>query len=178
MKPLPDIGPPSSDKPLAMVPEKVGRFYEVNDVCTFQLDRPMHKGLVDRDNEFKSLWLERTILVTNERLPGILRWFEVISSNTEEVPPVKFACETIDSVNKNLKLLINQYTNEPKRNINPLSMRLQGTIDANVMGGISKYQSAFFSQDFVQNNPQYYSHVLHLHSSINHQVRYYYFINI
>ncbi|XP_015379000.1 PREDICTED: dedicator of cytokinesis protein 3 [Diuraphis noxia] len=170
VKPFPDIGPPSSDKPLAMIPEKVARFYEVNDVCTFQLDRPMHKGLVDRDNEFKSLWLERTILITSERLPGILRWFEVISTTTEEVPPIKFACETIDSVNKNLKLIINQYTNEPKRNINPLSMRLQGTIDANVMGGISKYQSAFFSQDFVQNNPQYYSHVLHLSSSINHQI--------
>lgn len=170
VKPFPDIGPPSSDKPLAMIPEKVGRFYEVNDVCTFQLDRPMHKGLVDRDNEFKSLWLERTILITSERLPGILRWFEAISTTTEEVPPIKFACETIDSVNKNLKLIINQYTNEPKRNINPLSMRLQGTIDANVMGGISKYQSAFFSQDFVQNNPQYYSHVLHLSSSINHQI--------
>lgn len=172
VKPLPDIGPPSSDKPLAMVPEKVGRFYEINDVCIFQLDRPVHKGLIDRDNEFKSLWLERTILVISERLPGILRWFEVINSTTEEVPPVRFACETINSVNKNLKLLINQYINEPKRNINPLSMRLQGTIDANVMGGISKYQSAFFSQDFVQNNPQYYSYVLHLNSSISNQVRF------
>ncbi|XP_050533759.1 dedicator of cytokinesis protein 3 isoform X2 [Daktulosphaira vitifoliae] len=170
VKPYPDIGPPSSDTPLAMVPEKVGRFYEVNDVCTFQLDRPMHKGLVDRVNEFKSLWLERTILVISDRLPGILRWFEVVNTTTEEVPPVKFACETVETVNKDLKRLINQYTNEPKKNINPLSMRLQGTIDANVMGGISKYQSAFFSQDFVQNNPQYYSYVLQLSSSINRQI--------
>ncbi|XP_050437512.1 dedicator of cytokinesis protein 3 isoform X2 [Adelges cooleyi] len=170
VKPYPDIGPPSSEKPLAMVPEKVSRFYEVNDVCTFQLDRPMHKGQVDRDNEFKSLWLERTILVISDRLPGILRCFEVVNTTTEEVPPVKFACETIESVNKDLRRLINQYTNEPKRNINPLSMRLQGTIDANVMGGISKYQSAFFSQDFVQNNPQYYSYVLQLGSSINRQI--------
>lgn len=153
-----------------MVPEKVECFYECNDVCTFQLDRPMQKGQVDKDNEFKSLWLERTIFITSERLPGILRWFEVINTTIEEVPPVKFACETVDSVNKKLKLLINEYTNEPKRNINPFTMTLQGTIDANVMGGIPKYQSAFFSQDFVQNNPQYYSHVLHLNSSINQQV--------
>lgn len=42
-----------------------------------------------------------------------------------------------------------QYRNDPGRNINPFSMRLQGIIDANVMGGIRKYQEAFFSEEFA-----------------------------
>lgn len=44
--------------------EKIRSYYRVNDVRRFQLDRPVHKGPVDRDNEFKSLWIERTWLVT------------------------------------------------------------------------------------------------------------------
>lgn len=44
--------------------EKIRSYYRVNDVRRFQLDRPIHKGPVDKDNEFKSLWIERTLLIT------------------------------------------------------------------------------------------------------------------
>lgn len=143
---------------------------QVNDVRTFQLDRPMHKGPIDKDNEFKSLWLERTIMTISSPLPGILRWFEVVESNVEEVAPIQFACETIDNVNKDVKALISQYVSDPKRNINPLSMRLQGTIDANVMGGIAKYQQAFFTPEFARGYPQYIPYINRLHLLILEQV--------
>lgn len=58
-------------------------------------------------------------------LPGILRWFEVIHSTVEEVPPVRFACETMETVNAELRQLISLYKSDPKRSIHPLSMRLQ-----------------------------------------------------
>jgi dedicator of cytokinesis protein 3 len=38
---------------LARVPDRVARFYQVNDVSKFQLDRPVHKPPIDKDNEFK-----------------------------------------------------------------------------------------------------------------------------
>lgn len=41
---------------------------------------------------------------------------------------------------RELRSLVSQYTADPMRNINPFSMRLQGTIDANVQGGITKYE--------------------------------------
>jgi hypothetical protein len=52
VKPIPE------DNPLFVeagtdVPEKIASFYHVNDVRRFQLDRPVHKGPVDKDNEFK-----------------------------------------------------------------------------------------------------------------------------
>lgn len=55
----------------------------------------------------------------------------------------------MENVAKELWELIVQYRADPGRNINPFSMRLQGIIDANVMGGISKYQEAFFTEQFA-----------------------------
>lgn len=40
----------------------------------------------------------------------------------------------MENVAKELCELIDQYRVDPRRNINPFSMRLQGIIDANVMG--------------------------------------------
>nr|CAD7605379.1 unnamed protein product [Timema genevievae] len=109
-----------------------------------------------------SLWVERTLLITSSSLPGILRWFEVVEKSVEEVAPVQYACETMDNVNKELRQLINTYTIDRKRNINPFSMRLQGIIDANVMGGITKYQQAFFVPEFTKLYPEFSDHVFRL----------------
>lgn len=135
-------------------------------------------------------------------LPSILRWFEVIETSVELIPPVQFACETMDSMNKELKQLTALYSQttkqhpdkmETKLNINPFSMRLQvnieyliqcitgieynaiffffkGIIDANVMGGIVKYQQAFFTQEFTQNHSEYLPFVHRLKCLLNEQV--------
>nr|XP_021207510.2 dedicator of cytokinesis protein 3 isoform X1 [Bombyx mori] len=131
-------------------PDQVKRYYACNDVDTFLCDRPLQKPPIDKDNEFKSLWIERTTLVTESPLPGILRWSEVVSRSVEEIPPVEFACETMEATERELRSLISQYTADPMRNINPFSMRLQGTIDANVQGGISKYEQAFLTSEFAR----------------------------
>lgn len=145
-------------------------FYLVNDVRKFIFDRPLHRGPVDRENEFKSLWIERTTLTTEAKLPGILRWFEVIEKRSELLAPVQYACETMLSVERELRRLVAQYTAEPHRNINPFSMRLQGIIDANVMGGITKYQEAFLTPEFARQNPEMVAHVNRLKGLILDQM--------
>ncbi|GIY19723.1 dedicator of cytokinesis protein 3 [Caerostris extrusa] len=97
------------------------------------------KGQVDKDNEFKSLWIERTTLTIASQLPGILRWFE--------------------------------YTAEPRRSISPLSMRLQGVIEAAVNGGIAKYQEAFFTLEFSLQNPEETHKIIKLKSLILEKVQ-------
>ncbi|XP_031827165.1 dedicator of cytokinesis spg isoform X2 [Nomia melanderi] len=154
----------------AEVPERIVAFYLVNDVRKFLFDRPLHRGPVDRENEFKSLWIERTTLTTEAKLPGILRWFEVIEKRSELLAPVQYACETMQSVERELRRLVAQYTAEPHRNINPFSMRLQGIIDANVMGGITKYQEAFLTPEFARQNPDMVPHVNRLKSLILDQM--------
>jgi dedicator of cytokinesis protein 1 len=63
----------------------------VNDVQKFRFSRPFHRKDPlrppggDGENEFASLWLERTVLVTSYPLPGILRWFPVTSTDTYQV---------------------------------------------------------------------------------------------
>ncbi|XP_058116112.1 dedicator of cytokinesis protein 3 [Anopheles ziemanni] len=148
VRPIPDPYHLKSAK--VTVPEKISKYYEVNDVTRFQYDRPVHKGTVDKDNEFKSLWIVRTIYETAQPLPGILRWLEVSKTSEHELTPVEFACETIANVNKELSDLIVQYRLDPKRNLNPFTMRIQGSVDANVNGGFSKYQDAFFSERFAK----------------------------
>lgn len=154
----------------AEVPERVVAFYLVNDVRKFIFDRPLHRGPVDRENEFKSLWIERTTLTTEAKLPGILRWFEVIEKRSELLAPVQYACETMLSVERELRRLVAQYTAEPHRNINPFSMRLQGIIDANVMGGITKYQEAFLTPEFARQSPEMVPHVNRLKGLILDQM--------
>lgn len=73
---------------------------------TFRFSRPFQRRdpLLPTDdadtNEFASLWLERTVLVTSYRLPGILRWFPVITSETYEISPLQNAIETMENTNK------------------------------------------------------------------------------
>ncbi|XP_017786650.1 PREDICTED: dedicator of cytokinesis protein 3 isoform X2 [Nicrophorus vespilloides] len=147
VKPIPESNPITM---AADAPQEVARFYHYNDVKRFQCDRPVHKGIVDKENEIKTLWIERTILEIECTLPGILRWFEVIDRKTDEIPPIKYACETMKSVDKELRQLIAIYSVDRRRNLNPFTMRLQGIIDANVQGGISKYQQAFFTKEFTK----------------------------
>lgn len=63
--------------------------------------------------------------MTASSLPGILRWFEVVERTVEEITPVQFACETMETVNRELRQLISQYEQDSKRNTNPFTMRLQ-----------------------------------------------------
>lgn len=80
--------------------------------------------------------------MTCSALPGLLRWFEVETSDYLQLSPVEVAIDTMERMNQELRLLILQYniTDTANASINPLTMRLNGIIDAAVMGGTSKYQ--------------------------------------
>ena len=51
-------------------------------------------------------------------------------------------------------------------------MRLQGTIDAAVNGGIAKYQDAFFGPDYLLMYPENSEYVNRLKVLFSEQVRY------
>ncbi|KAG8186361.1 hypothetical protein JTE90_026781 [Oedothorax gibbosus] len=168
VKPIPKVRPDFENRD---IPEKIISYYLVNDVSSFQFDRPIQKGQVDKDNEFKSLWIERTTLTIASQLPGILRWFEVVEWHLVELSPITHACETVEHMNRELRKLIAQYTAEPRRSISPLSMRLQGVIEAAVNGGIAKYQEAFFTLEFSLQNPEETHKIIKLKSLILEKVQ-------
>lgn len=49
-------------------------------------------------------------------------------------------------------------------------MRLQGSIDAAVNGGIAKYQDAFFRHEYLAHYPQFSEHVVNLKALMVEQV--------
>ncbi|XP_075820851.1 dedicator of cytokinesis protein 3 isoform X1 [Microtus pennsylvanicus] len=136
------------------VPDRVKSFYRVNNVRKFRYDRPFHKGPKDKENEFKSLWIERTTLTLTHSLPGISRWFEVERRELVEVSPLENAIQVVENKNQELRALISQYQHKQVHgNINLLSMCLNGVIDAAVNGGIARYQEAFFDKDYISKHP-------------------------
>uniref|UniRef100_A0A8C8GPX3 Dedicator of cytokinesis 4b n=1 Tax=Oncorhynchus tshawytscha TaxID=74940 RepID=A0A8C8GPX3_ONCTS len=136
------------------VADNIKSFYKVNHIWRFRYDRPFHKGTKDKENEFKSLWVERTSLTLVQSLPGISRWFEVEKRELVEVSPLENAIEVIENKNLQLRMLIAQCQSRQMQNINPLTMCLNGVIDAAVNGGLARYQEAFFVKDYIVNHPE------------------------
>ncbi|XP_051886544.1 dedicator of cytokinesis protein 4-like isoform X5 [Pristis pectinata] len=136
------------------IPDHIKSFYRVNNIWRFRYDRPFHKGIKDKENEFKSLWVERTTLTLVQSLPGISRWFEVDRREVVEMSPLENAIEVLENKNQQLRTLITQCQSRQMQNINPLTMCLNGVIDAAVNGGLARYQEAFFVKDYILNHPE------------------------
>ncbi|XP_067134875.1 dedicator of cytokinesis protein 1-like [Centruroides vittatus] len=134
------------------VHEQILKYYKVNEVQKFTYSRRVRKGEKDSDNEFATMWLERTNLITAYLLPGILRWFQVTSQETIEISPLENAIESMESTNNKIKNSVLQHRADPSLPINPLSMLLNGIVDAAVMGGIVNYK-AFFTEEYALKNP-------------------------
>ncbi|XP_077322954.1 dedicator of cytokinesis protein 3-like [Lithobates pipiens] len=148
---------PDTPRVLSMdhVPERIKSFYRVNNVRRFRYDRPFHRGARDKDNEFKSLWIERSTLTLSHSLPGISCWFEVQKRELVEVSPLENAIQVLTNKTQELRALITQYQHHNLHgNINLLSMCLNGVIDAAVNGGITRYQEAFFDKEYIAQHPE------------------------
>ncbi|XP_046881359.1 dedicator of cytokinesis protein 3 [Hypomesus transpacificus] len=153
------------------VPDRIKSFYRVNNVRRFRYDRPFHKGSKDRENEFKSLWIERTTLILTHPLPGISRWFQVEKRELVEVSPLENAIYVVENKNHELRTLISQYQHKQLHgNINLLSMCLNGVIDAAVNGGIARYQEAFFDKEYISSHPEDTEKITQLKDLMQEQV--------
>ncbi|XP_061941676.1 dedicator of cytokinesis protein 1 isoform X6 [Apis cerana] len=172
-----------SGKPITA--EAVLRYHRVNDVQRFRFSRPAPKkdiisttvnsGDKEKDmntlnNEFASLWLERTVLVTSHPLPGILRCFPVTSSETYLVSPLRNAIETMEATNIALRDLILAHKADNNLPLNPLSMKLNGILDPAVMGGIDNYEKAFLNSEYRNSHLEETSDLLKLEGLIAEQI--------
>ncbi|KAJ8246906.1 hypothetical protein GJAV_G00256660 [Gymnothorax javanicus] len=159
VQPVLEIPPRLKNKP---VPDQIINFYKSNYVQRFHYSKPVRKGSVDPDNEFASMWIERTTFVTAYKLPGILPWFEVTSTTHTTISPLENAIETMGTTNEKILTMINQYQGDDSLPINPLSMLLNGIVDPAVMGGFAKYEKAFFTEAYMQQHPEDKEKLAHL----------------
>uniref|UniRef100_A0A673LU14 Dedicator of cytokinesis protein 5-like n=1 Tax=Sinocyclocheilus rhinocerous TaxID=307959 RepID=A0A673LU14_9TELE len=152
VKPVLNLPSQFKDKEL---PEQILNYYRTNEVEKFQYSRPFRKGEKDPDNEFATMWIERTTYITAYCFPGILKWFEVKSMSVEEISPLDNAIETMELANEKLSNLVQQQACDRSLPVHPLSMMLNGIVDPAVMGGFSNYEKAFFKEAYMKNNPDH-----------------------
>ncbi|GFO40503.1 dedicator of cytokinesis protein 3-like, partial [Plakobranchus ocellatus] len=148
------------------VPSEISAFYQTNEVDTFKFDLPYCRGVKDKNNEFKTLCMERTVMTCTYKLPGILRWYEVASSVVMHLCPVQAALETVQMMNNELKSSAANAATDPDQCLRHLSMRLQGVINSVVNGGISKYQEAFFNDSYISQYPNEKQYIEQLKQAI------------
>ncbi|XP_066913124.1 dedicator of cytokinesis protein 3-like [Clytia hemisphaerica] len=153
------------------IDEKITSYYRTNEVSEFIFNRPFHKGDKDPANEFKTLWMERTVHWTKRTFPNILKWSRIDSTRKTELTPIENAMEMILTKNKELEAKVTEYSSGKETNINPLSMILNGIIDANVNGGIANYQTAFLSEEYMFLNPEDKDKINHLKTLLHDQSR-------
>ncbi|XP_032411020.1 LOW QUALITY PROTEIN: dedicator of cytokinesis 2 [Xiphophorus hellerii] len=167
VQPVLEIPPRLKNKP---VPDQIINFYKSNYVQRFHYSRPVRKGPVDPNNEFASMWIERTTFTTVYKLPGILRWFEATDIKHTTLSPLENAIETMESTNEKILTMINQYQADWSLPINPLSMLLNGIVDPAVMGGFAKYEKAFFTEEYTLQHPEDREKLLRLKDLIAWQI--------
>ncbi|KAM7141237.1 dedicator of cytokinesis protein 5 isoform 1-T1 [Molossus nigricans] len=151
VKPVMSLPPGYKDKP---VPEQILNYYRANEVQQFQYSRPFRKGEKDPDNEFATMWIERTTYTTAYTFPGILKWFEVKQISVEEISPLENAIETMELTNERISNCVQQHAWDRSLSVHPLSMLLNGIVDPAVMGGYSNYEKAFFTEKYLQEHPE------------------------
>ena len=158
-----------------VVHQQILNYYKVNEVSQFMYSRPFRRvpdylKNSETENEFASLWIERTILRTSSQFPGILRWFPVVQSQVIELSPLENAIETMQNTNRELKNVVQEHLSNSPIKLTTLSMKLNGIIDAAVMGGIAMYEKAFFSEEFRLAHPQERERLVMLENLIAEQI--------
>lgn len=140
-----------------IINDKILHYYLNNRLDTFSYDLPIVKGepVSNEKNlsasascelNLRNLWVGRSMLKIKKQLPDILPWSEVVSQEYIEISPITNAIETVSSMNVELSKLILSYTKEPSKQLSPLTMRLQGVLEAAVNGGPTLIVNAFFKK--------------------------------
>ncbi|XP_063679023.1 dedicator of cytokinesis protein 3-like isoform X4 [Bolinopsis microptera] len=153
------------------VPSLISQFWDTNDIACFCYDKRFNKaGGKIKDDDFANTWLEKTKFITVEPLPNKLRLVEIARQEVTELSPINTAIEAMEKKNRELRILIDGYKAQRETNANPLTMALNGTIDAVVQGGIKKYEEAFFCKEYGEKNPADAENIMYLKRIIIDQV--------
>jgi dedicator of cytokinesis protein 3 len=105
----------------------------------------------------------------------VLRRSEVVSVEVVEISPIEDALLEVEQKNKELSALRVKYSNLAKTaqavSTNPLSMALNGVVDAPADGGIASYRVSFLMPGYVTRYPDRGESVEKLRAAVDEQVR-------
>lgn len=138
----------------AALPKNVATYREHNDLSVFIYAKGLQKDKKN-PNEFRHLWVQKTSIVTAESFPSNRRRMECKSRREVLVSPIENAIQTMKNKNAELREKVAVVASAPAGpvDVGPLSMNLNGMIDAAVNGGTNKYIEAFLSAKYIEENP-------------------------
>ncbi|KAJ6235402.1 dedicator of cytokinesis [Anaeramoeba flamelloides] len=149
------------------------KIYKKNyDLTVFFSEKSIKKGK-DKNNEFKGLWVKQDYFIVDGKFPTTHRKLPVIKHITKMISPIQCAINTILNKNNSLKMKILYFSSKEQDNSQQMSnftMELNGTIDAAVNGGVFKYQEAFLTPEYLQENPDNIELVTILRTGLREQL--------
>jgi hypothetical protein len=142
--------PPELDN--HVLPGEVNKQLENNIYLrVFEYSKGVQKSTEKRPaNEFKTLWVAKTYLFTEESFPTNRRRIPVTWTKEVEITPVENAITMIANKNVELRAFYTKLRAIPKAetksvDVEPLTRCLNGILDAAVNGGTMKYVEAFLT---------------------------------
>ncbi|PIK47492.1 hypothetical protein BSL78_15663 [Apostichopus japonicus] len=100
----------------------------------------------------------------------LLVWSEIIDSQVYERTPLEKSLEDIESKIEEVQNKHRRHRSHQEEPLPPLTQVLNGTVDAAVMGGISKIREYFLSDSYLVENPDDAHKVELLKELINRQL--------
>ena len=134
-------------------PLRMKKYYRENETETYYFTNANQRKKNKKDNEFRSLWITKTFIVCQDRIPSMRRRIPVISEKVVEFTPFQTAINNLVQKNGELSKTIETLENDPAKSTNAISMELNGVLDAAVMGGVAKYREAFFDGTYLTAYP-------------------------
>ena len=137
--------------PLVTVPMYVARHKDNHNIRVFEYSRVWRRSSDKAVNEFRDMWIVRTHVIAAEPFPSNRRRIPVVYRVEETVAPIVNATETIEKKTREVDLIAAAVAQAPPGpvDVGPLSMILNGIIDAAVNGGTAKYVEAFMTAEFL-----------------------------
>ena len=86
-----------------------------------------------------------------------------------ELNPVENAIDTVNDNLQTLQRLYNRVMKDRNQSTNPLTMKLNGTLDAAVNGGLRLYE-VFFTEEYQQQNPDHVLKIVQLRKAMQELV--------
>ncbi|ETN99249.1 hypothetical protein RFI_38231 [Reticulomyxa filosa] len=135
-------------------PLRMKQYYREMELNTFYFTYQDKRKKKKEGNEFRNLWITQVFVIAEETIPSIRRCVPVIKHVSKTFSPLQTAINNLNVKTQELINLVEVCELDPSHDIRSLSMSVNGVLDAAVMGGVAKYQEAFFDSDYFDETPQ------------------------
>jgi hypothetical protein len=153
-------------------PPAVLKHRENTELRVFSYAKAIQKSAEKKPiNEFKELWVSKNYVFVEDQFPTNRRRLQIIDRKEILLSPIENALSTIVNKNQELKEKMDQVQNAPPGpvDVGPLSMNLNGMIDAAVNGGTQKYIEAFLGPESNKQDPAISKYQLELKNALKQQ---------